>query len=434
MKHWNDISRIFSKLLIIVIVVLMLGACSDNKDSIAIEGVDTNDKDCLSCKILVLIYNSVGDNVMMMHGQLTQAAMPIMMVGFSIWLALRLLKFVSSVTETNPGEVWTEILRKAALCLFCGLLASSSEGLIYVINTFIFPIYYAFLELGIRILNASFTPAEQTDFKVFGTNVVVEGVKMSCSISGTPFVDAKSFPLSIGEAMRCMVEMLSAYLTIGGDIAITVMRQTENNLTSKIMAIILFLFFWVVKIGFSFYLVDTIFQMGIIILLLPIYIVSYAFGPTRAWTKKGFAHVLASSAFMMCFSVIVAMVLVAMISLINQNQAIFNPPDLEGSMRDISLGFLCLLLIGFLIYGSMGVSQQLTSALLGTGLSANFQKNLKAAVQGIGSGILHGLGMLATFGTSAMASSNIKLIRGIGKTLQRGSAIRAKMQQWAGRK
>ena len=431
MISWRKTSEIFLKLLTILVAVIMLNACSSDP---LIEEVDTDDKSCLSCIILNKIYTSVGDNVMLMHSQLTQAAMPIMMVAFSVWLALRLLKFVSSVTETNPGEVWNEILRKAALCLFCGILASSSQGLIYVINTFVFPIYAAFLELGIDILNVSFTAKDQTDFTVFGTEVVVEGVKMSCSIDGTPFVNAKGFPSAVGDAMNCMVKILSAYLTIGGDIAITIMRQSEVRLTGKIMAIILFLFFWVVKIGFSFYLVDTIFQMGIIILLLPIYIISYAFGPTRAWTKKGFGHILASSAFMMCFSIIVATVLSAMIGLVEQNKEIFDPEDLEGYMQDINLGFLCLLLIGFLIYGSMGVSQQLTSALLGTGLSANFQKNLKAAVQGIGEGILKGLSYVGSMGISAMATSNVRFLKFIGKNIERGSAIRAKMHQWAGRK
>ena len=234
--------------------------------------------------------------------------------------------------------------------------------------------------------------------------------------------------------MECMIRLLSSYLTIGREISFTVMENSDNNLLSIVMGIILYLFFFVVQIGFSFYLIDTIFQMGIIILLLPLYILSYAFGPTRAWTKKGFGHVLASSAFMMCFSIIVALVLVAMVGLIEQNPSIFNPEDLESNMKDISLGFLCLLLIGFLIYGSMGVSQQLTSGLLGVGMSANFQKNLKAAIQGIGSAILSGIAALATMGTSAMVQSKIRLIRGIGKTIQGTNAFKAKLNRWAGKK
>lgn len=434
MKRWTHITAVLKKLLLIVVAVVMLAACSNTEDAVVIGKVDTKDQDCMSCVILNLMYKAIGENVMLLHGEFTKAAMPIMMVAFSIWLALRLLKFVSSVTETNPGEVWNEILRKAAICLFCGILASSSSGLLYVINFLVFPVYLAFLELGLEILNMSFTSGEQEDFHVFGTFVVVHGIDMSCTVTGNTFATASEFPTAIGQAMECMVRVLSTYLTIGGDIAITVMKQVSNNLTSKIMGIILFLFFWVVKVGFSFYLVDAIFQMGIIILLLPLYILSYAFGPTRAWTKKGFGHVLASSAFMMCFSIITALVLIAMISLIKANPSIFTPTDLETNMQDISIGFVCLLLIGFLIYGSMGVSQELTSGLLGTGISANFQRNLKAAIQGIGGAILSGIGFVATFGVSLMAQSNIRMVKNVGKAIKNAQALRGKLQELAGRK
>lgn len=434
MKNWQNISHNLYKLLFILMTVGLLSACSDKENSLAIGGVDTSDQQCLSCQILNLMYTAVGENVMLMHEQFTQAAMPIIVVAFSIWLALRLLKFVSSVNETNPGEVWNEILRKAAICLFCGLLASSTGGLLFVINTFVFPVYSAFLELGLAILDNSFNPADQVDFTVFGTDVKVSGANISCSIEGSILATTKEFPTSVGKTMECMIKALSAYLTIGGDIAITIMSKAGGGLTGKVLGIILFLFFWVVKVGFSFYLVDTIFQMGIIILLLPMYILSYAFGPTREWTKKGFAHILASSAFMMCFSIIVALVLVAMIGLVNQNPTIFNPDDLEANMQNISIGFLCLLLIGFLIYGSMGVSQQLTSGLLGVGMSANFQKNLKAAVQGIGSAILSGLAAVGTMAVSAMAQSNYKLVRVVGKTIKKGQVLQAKMRKLAGRR
>ena len=104
-------------------VVFALAACSDQNDheAVVVGEVSTKDQSCLSCEILVMIYDAVGYNVGHLHGEFSKAAMPITMVGFAIWLALRLLKFVSSVTESNVGEVWNEILKKAFLCLICGM-------------------------------------------------------------------------------------------------------------------------------------------------------------------------------------------------------------------------------------------------------------------------------------------------------------------------
>ena len=435
MKGWSDIFRFTQKLLLILAVVLMLGACAGKEDEVVIGEIDTSDALCLSCSILELMYKAAGSNVMHMHAAFTGAAMPIMMVGFSIWLALRLLKFVSSVTETNAGEVWNEIIRKAFVCLICGLLASSSGALMFTLNTLIFPVYRAFMELGLDILNASLDASKEQprNFVVFGTEMKVQGVSLGCDIEGDFRATEDGFPTSLMDAMKCMLQVLSAYLTLGAEVAIETMQEVPS-ITGRFIGIILYLFFWVVKIGFTFYLVDMVFQMGIIILLLPLYILSYAFGPTQKWAKMGFSHILASAGFLMCFSIIVSLVLVSMISLIENNPSIFNPEPVKPHLQDLSIGFICLLLIGFLIYGSMGVSQQLTSTLIGAKVSANFQRNLKAAVQGIGGAILSGIGAIFTWGMSLAPQSSIKLIRTIGKANEKIKAYRAKMRRLAGRR
>lgn len=447
MRNLRDISGYLLKLLLIITTVLFLSACAKDGDTDSVIGeniatsCDENDTECrqalcLGCSLLQLMYDAASEHVMSMHASLTGGAMAVMMVGFSIWLALRLLKFVSSVTETNAGEVWNEIVRKAFVCLICGLLASSSGGLMFVMNMLIFPVYRAFMELGVAILNNSLSSdtANPTTFTVFGSTLQVSDVNLHCSIEGDFRASEKTgFPPSLIEAMVCMMRMVSGYLTIGSEIAFESMRQT-SAVMGTVMGIVLYAFFWVVKVGFSFYLVDMIFQMSIIILLLPLYVMSYAFGPTQSWAKKAFSNVLASSAFMMCFSVIVATVLVAMVSMLQNHPSIFNPEDLEANMRDLSIGFMCLLLIGFLVYGSMGVSQQLTSALLGAKVSANFQKNLKAAVQAIGGAILSGIGALVTWGMSLAPQSSIRLIRAIGEVNEKVKAYRAKIRRLAGRK
>ena len=452
MTYLNNIPSILKRLLMIIAVVLVLGGCAEKDTDIIIgnacEGdntqgcVDTSDKKCLGCEILVMIYDAVGNNVGVLYSSFSKASMAIMMMGFVIWLALRLLKFVSSVTETNVGEVWNEILKKAAICIICGMLASSS-GLKVAMNKVIFPIYSAFLDLGLQILDNSehnevvnaAVPAT-TDFRVFGANVSVADVDIKCKLTGsiTSSGDGGTlgFPSAIRNSLECMIHAVSRYLTIGGDIALTAMRQT-HTITGVVMGIFLYLTFWIVKISFVFYLVDTIFQMGLIVLLLPLFILSYAFGPTRKWTSIGFKQALASAAFMMCFSILVAMVLRAMTSLINNNPSIFDPDPPEAAMQDISLGFVCLLLIAFVVYGSMGTAQQLTSGLLGANVNNKFQQNLKAAVVGLGKAVLSGFGMVITWGVSFIPQSQIKLIRRVAHAADKVKEVGAKMDRWAGR-
>ena len=132
----------------------------------------------------------------------------------------------------------------------------------------------------------------------------------------------------------------------------------------------------VVRIGMVFYLVDTIFQMGVIILLLPIFIMAYAFKSTSKWTTSCFKNLLTSAGFLMCFSVVVTMVLRAMVELIANNPNLFNPERGELDVANAGLGCLCLLLVGALIYGSMGITSQISDTLIGAKPDTNFQENM----------------------------------------------------------
>jgi hypothetical protein len=435
-RFWHNISLKGLKFIGLLLFIVLLSACGKKGDVIG-EISSEESLECIECSVFTLMYDSIGSNVSLLHTQFTKASMPIMMVAFSIWLALRLLKFVSSITETNVSEVWNEILRKAFICVFCGILASSPEMLSYTLNVLIFPIYKAFLELGITILQSSL-PTSASSMTIFGKIYQIAEVKMVCALpSGATF--ETGFPSSIRESIECMIKILTGYLTVGREIAWTVMSESGGSpwylsLTGTLLGWLLWCMFTIVKWFFVFYLVDIIFQMGIIILLLPLFILSYAFGPTKKWTTIGLNNILASAAFLMCFSIIVAMVLSAMVGLVNDNPNIFNPEDAESSMKDYSIGFLCMMMIAFLIYGSMGVADQMTSSLIGTGVSARFQQNLKAMLQAAGSMAWTAIGSLFSFGLAAAAKSSVGWVSTLARGVKNVSAVRGKLQRYAGRK
>lgn len=445
MKSIINISPKLKKLLFMVLAVMFLSACSDNPTEVVVGGtcdseetcekcescIDVRDSACLSCRIISIMYDAVGSNVGRLHSDFTKASMPIVMIGFSIWLALRLLKFVSSATEVNIREVWNEILRKAFICFICGFLASSPETLMYVINTLVFPVYKAFIDLGLKILESSLegNKDQVLSFTAFGTQINVQNVNIACSLGSNFTASNTGFPSDIRDAINCQILALTRYLTIGGDIANKAMKYV-GGFFPRMLGFVLWIFFKFVNIMFVFYLVDMIFQMGIIILLLPIYVVSYAFGPTKKWATTGFKQMLTSAAFLMCFSIIVALVLRAMVELIANNPTIFNPEDLDASLSDLSVGLICLLLIGFLIYKSLEVATELTSGLIGVSVNTEFQKKLKAMVQATGEAIWSGLGAIVSWGASLLPQSSFKTIRSIHSHVK---ATKAKVNRLTGR-
>lgn len=425
MKNIYNISQLLKKILVIVLLVMSLAACGE-KDTLVDDGtktcgsgdeincVDTSDVGCLGCSIFTLMFNAVSTNTMKLHGQLTNGAMAIMMVAFSIWLAVRLLKFVSSVTESSISQVWNEIIKQAFLCLVCGFLASSPSALVYAVNTFVYPIYATFLKIGIAIMENAVANSDGTaqTINLFGETKNIGQVDITCTFNNAGIITEQGFPKAFLDTITCMIKVLKSYLGIGGQISVDLMKQ-DASFMAKLAGATLFIFFWIVRIGFVFFLVDTIFQMGIIMLVLPIFILSYAFQATRSWTTTIFKNLLTSAAFLMCFSIIVTLVLRAMIELINGNKAIFSPSNPEFQMATLGIGFLCLLLIGFLIYGSMGVASQITGAIIGNKPDDNFQKKLLEAAKMVQGWVVKGLSAVISQASSMMPAEVVDKIQKI---------------------
>lgn len=147
-------------MLILIPAVLLLFACSgvEGNNSAVDETLEDNaaqevkHRECWQAAVVGAIYDTTSHITMGMYSHMTQGAMALMMVAFAVWLSFRIMKHVSSFTEESPAEVWTEVMKKFFLCFVCGLLATSSTGVIWVLNSVIFPIYNAFLELGSEML------------------------------------------------------------------------------------------------------------------------------------------------------------------------------------------------------------------------------------------------------------------------------------------
>ena len=139
---------------------VLLFACSgvEGNNSAVDETLEDNaaqevkHRECWQAAVVGAIYDTTSISPLGMYSHMTQGAMALMMVAFAVWLSFRIMKHVSSFTEESPAEVWTEVMKKFFLCFVCGLLATSSTGVIWVLNSVIFPIYNAFLELGSEML------------------------------------------------------------------------------------------------------------------------------------------------------------------------------------------------------------------------------------------------------------------------------------------
>ena len=151
MKKVFDIAKIL-KVVAMFSIVFMLAACGSNDETstaaidpdtgetVTEDSVEQQNRECWQAKVVGTIYETTGDVVMSMYVNLSHGALAMMMVAFAVWMAFQVLKHVSSFTEESPAELWTEVMKKFFVCLICGILATSTDGVLFVLNSIIFPI------------------------------------------------------------------------------------------------------------------------------------------------------------------------------------------------------------------------------------------------------------------------------------------------------
>lgn len=389
MKFFNsDIFKFFKTMLLVLCTVMMLSACGSGKGSVTLvdEGLtgeesdlDEEQRSCWQAELLSTFYNAMAASSLKAYPNVTKSAMPFMMVAFAVWLSIRLLKHVSSVVEESPAEVWTEILRMAFTCLVCGLLASSTTFLLFVLNKLIFPFYYAFLEYGSLVLN-SLTNSANIDSPgiylgekdhgfclVYTNSLVCQAPKLMPVTLGS----GQAFPDGPSDMMQCLTCATSDRMQIGFTLSTFLMSM--NSLSSALCGLVLFAVFAIVKVAFVFYMIDSIFRMNIMVILLPCFILAYPFKFSRKWVKVGFESILNSAAILAFIAILIAMALLAM------QYILFDNADLFGRRENyVEFGVmpLSLVLIAFLILKTCGIAVALAGSLVGGGGNTKFQERI----------------------------------------------------------
>lgn len=393
-----NIKQILKVMLVVLFAAFMLTACEQD-DSIGgrsraamaapvgedpvseetMKNASNAHRECWQTGMIDLLYQNMGKIAMGMYAKITDGALPLMMIAFALWTIFRLLKFVGSFTEDSPAEIWNEIVRKLFVCLICGLIASSTTQILWLLNTVIFPIYYAFLELGAAILNSA---GDGSNFKAGSTVLnffqekltLNEPVMCSAPAIGKASIESLSFPDGPRTMMNCMICTVNERLTLGFFLSFKVMDAP--GFMSLITGLFILICFTIVKLGFIFYLVDSIFRFTMMAIILPILVMSYAFKQTSSWAKNGFLTIINSAALMMFMAVMMSMALLAMEQIISDNSDIFDKSVTKDSFSEFSIPFMCIMLVGFLISSSVNLAQQVTDSLVGGNSDSLFQKRV----------------------------------------------------------
>ncbi len=438
-----DIGRFLRILTLVLSVCLMLGACNGpepgsgggfpnentplgainpkgtSADKQTIHDVAEQHRSCWQTGILELMYENMGKMAMGMYAQITDGALGFMLVAFAVWFAFRLMRHLSSFQEENLAETWNEILRQLLLCFVCGLIAGSSGNIIWLLNHVIFPIYYAFLEFGSEMLNVA-TAGDTTnhgDFYFLG-ELVTMNQTIACKAGDLVLSDdLTQFPQAPLDLLKCMTCALDERLAPGYGISLGVLWDV--GLMAFFTGLCIFLIFMFIRIAFIFYLVDTLFRFTIMVSLLPILVMAYAFKFTRSWTSHGFYAIINSAAYMMFISIVLAVALMALEEVMRMKDLGLSFESGEGlkeSFQQLGIPILCLFLIAFMIVSTMGIAAELTKQLVGGNADSNFQRRGGKAI--------------ASFAKTLALAVVGWLTAGVGTVAMRFATVRNAKAKW----
>ncbi len=337
-------------------------------------------KSCIFCPMFLVIFNAAQTMATQAYAILAGPLSMVMLLGFAIFVAFLVLRYVSAFTKQDAPKFTNETLIQAFKVMFAFILLSNSS---FVYNMIVGPVLSAGLEFGSSLLfenGSGYTEWCQSEQNLVKQVAKIEEdakkdssvtpidkgvfpqylyIKLDCFIRSVQAEISK--PMAIGSTLMCVARNAGA-----ADINIVV-TKLENAIWDFGMffqGLVIWGFTLLISLAFAFYLIDATVRLGIVGALMPFLIACWPFSVTSGYTKQGWVMFLNTffTYVMMGLVISVNIQLILMSLTGGQN----NPSELENAingdnvivlkdMLDIGFsGFLVLLaccLFGFKISG-----------------------------------------------------------------------------------
>ena len=261
---------------------------------------------CLFCPLFTIIFNTVQSASTSAYTTLGDSLAVLVAIGFSIWLALMVLKQVSAMTQQDGREFLTKLFANSFKIVIAFLLLKNS-GIVY--GWIIGPILKAGFELGSGFVTEGESMLKNCEMKNYsaGNGVLPDyiGVNLMCFIEGIQY---KLGEISaIGESLMCISRNAGA-----ADIEPLSLRKVWPDFSMMFQGALIFAISFILAIAFSFYLLDATIQLGLFGVLLPFFILCWPFKITNGYFKKG-VEIFMNSWFVFVFMGIVVSIVIELI-------------------------------------------------------------------------------------------------------------------------
>lgn len=252
---------------------------------------------CWFCPIFTGIFEGASAAAAAAYAKARSGAETMLWIGWALWLAVHVGKNVGSVAPISPAEFFQAItIRTFIVFLMYALIKADSQEVFDLILT---PVLTAAVDIGTGLLGSGGAC----------TTSVVSGMS---EISGSG-----ALPAETGNALYCLLEEINDKLAqaIGYGFLMVLISFLDLKLwvipdiPMLIAGIIIIYSFFRMIMSVPFQFVDGIVRLGMVMILFPFFIVTWAFPWSRSFAKAGWSMLLNSAMLLICMCLLIGMII-----------------------------------------------------------------------------------------------------------------------------
>lgn len=298
---------------------------------------------CFFCPIARVLFKTVNEATKNSFETFASPFMELIVIVFAVWLAIVTLQQVFPFTKKDASDYIELIIKQSFKFLIAYYLLMNSATLF---KLFISPVLVSGLKMG-EMISGSLKEAS----KDLGMSEIMVGAgyyNIEYEKGKTLYAQIESYLSSIQSQMAYMQAIGTSLFCIGTKVMVinwkdvlegTFFDSLKAGLRMMMIGGILTVFGFILSIVFAFYFLDSILQLGLLGMMLPLMIAGWPFAITKNFASKGFSYLL-NTFFVFFFTGFVITVNTTLIdeslSLSNSLETVDDSNNKEGGMDSIA--------------------------------------------------------------------------------------------------
>ena len=301
---------------------------------------------CFFCDLFIVFFNAVSDVAGESMNSFSKVMAKLTIVCFSLWIAITVLSFISSVETKDGRDLIVNIVNQSFVVLICFFILQGPGGAKTAFDWTISPIFNTGMTIAQASISTTFdnyhadsSNKKKTIGKEFGMNNGYMCTYWQNKVDGKGGI-----PKEIGVNIVCMIDLIQqrvARVAALGESAICWSWEEASfwiipQWAYLITGILLWLSAILMIVSYPFMMLDAVVQFGIAAALLPVGVFLFAFKITRGYCRKIWDAFLNTMFNFLFLSLIVLLLTAALESVISDSMGTVKTLfENKGSMVDL---------------------------------------------------------------------------------------------------